>query len=144
MNESENIAFAMPREQITFYAKIQGAGAAAPVRAPTTFSATATSGFMHASNNYVSLTAADITRSGVGAYTAKLRDGVPVVLDIDGRVWSTTGAVAAKDVYIVEYNPTTRVITFGVNLATTGAVVDLLSTDFLVFTIVGQKNVPVY
>jgi hypothetical protein len=80
----------------------------------------------------------------VGAYTAKLRDGVPVVLDIDGRVWSTTGAVAAKDVYIVEYNPTTRVITFGVNLATTGAVVDLLSTDFLVFTIVGQKNVPVY
>ncbi len=144
MNDSENMAFAMPREHITLYAKIQGAGAAAPVRAPTTFSATSSAGYMHASNNYVSLTAADITRAGVGAYTAKLRDGLPVVLDIDGRVWATTGAAAAKDVYIVDYNPTTRVITFGVNLATTGAVVDLLSTDFLVFTITGQKNAPTY
>jgi hypothetical protein len=60
------------------------------------------------------------------------------------RWCSTTGAAAAKDVYVVDYNPTTRVITFGVNLATTGAAVDLLATDFLVFTITGQKGVPAY
>ena len=143
MNQSENQSFAMPFEQITMYAKIQGAGAAAPVRAPTTFSASASSGYMHASNNFVSLTAADITRAGVGDYTAKLRDGLPVVLDIDARCWSTNAATA-KDVYVREYNPTTRVITFGVNLATSGAVADLASTDFVVFTIVGQKSVPVY
>jgi len=134
----------MPYGHITFYGKIQGAGAAAPVRAPTTFSATSMAGYMHSSNNYISTVASDITRSGVGAYTAKVRDGLPVVLDIDGRVNATTGAAAAKDVYIVDYNPTTRVITFGVNLATTGAVVDLLSTDFLTFVITGQKGVPTY
>lgn len=144
MNQSENLAFSMCFEQVTMFAKIQGAGAAAPVRAPTTFSATSMAGFMPASCNFVSTVAADITRSGVGAYTAKLRDGFPVVLDIDGRVNATTGAAAAKDVYIVDYNPTTRVITFGTNLATTGAVVDLLSTDFLTFTITAIKNVPTY
>ena len=144
MNQSENLAYAMVPEQITLYAKIQGAGAAAPVRAPTTFSATSMAGYMHASNNFISQTAADITRAGVGAYTAKLRDSLPVVLDIDGRVNATTGAAAAKDVYIVDYNPTTRVITFGVNLATTGAVVDLLATDFLTFIITGMKSVPGY
>ena len=143
MNQSDNPATALPYEHVVFYAKLQGAGAAAPVRAPTTFSATSSAGFMHASNNFVSLTATDITRAGVGDYTAKLRDGIPVVIDIDGRVWSTTAATA-KDVYIRDYNPTTRVITFGVNLATTGAVADLAATDFLVFTIVGQKTVPVY
>lgn len=144
MIQSENPSYAMPAEMIVYFAKIQGAGAAAPVRAPTTFSATSFAGFMHASNNFISLVATDITRSGVGAYTAKLRDVLPVVLDIDGRVYATTGAVAAKDVYVFDYNPTTGVITFGVNLATTGAVVDLLSTDFLVFTITGQKGKPVY
>jgi hypothetical protein len=143
MNQSENPSSAMPYEQITMYAKITGAGAAAPVRSSTTFSATASSAFMHASHNFVSLTAADITRAGVGDYTVKLRDGLPVVLDIDARCWSTTAA-GAKDVYIREYNPTTRVITFGTNLATTGAVADLAATDFVVFTIVGTKSVPVY
>ena len=98
---------------------------------------------MPASNNYISTVATDITRAGVGDYTAKLRDGLPVVLDIDGRIWSTTAA-GAKDCYIRDYNPTTRVITFGTNLATTGAVADLAATDFLVFTIVGQKSVPAY
>lgn len=144
MNDSENQAFAMPREHITFYAKIQGAGAAAPVRAPVLFSATSSAGYMHASNNYVSLTATDITRSGVGAYTAKLRDGLPTVLYIDAMVFATTGAAAYKDVFITDYNPTTRVITFGVNLVTSGAAVDLLSTDFLTFIIHGQKNIPTY
>ena len=144
MNRSENQAFGMPSESIFFYAKLQGAGAAAPVRAPTTFSATSSAGFMHASNNFVSLTATDITRSGVGAYTAKCSDSLPVVNYIEGMVWATTGAAAYKDVFITDYNPTTRVITFGVNLATSGAAVDLLSTDFLTFRMEGQKNSPVY
>ncbi len=144
MNQSENQAYAMPSECITFYAKLQGAGAAAPVRAPTTFSATSSAGFMPASTNFVSQTATDITRSGVGAYTAKLRDGLPTVNYVEGMVWATTGAVAAKDVFVFDYNATTRVITFGVNLATSGAVVDLLATDFLTFRIEGQKNIPPY
>lgn len=144
MNQSENPASAMPYEMITLYAKIQGAGAAAPVRAPTTFSGTSAIGFMHASNNFISLTATDITRSGVGAYTAKLRDSLPVILDIDARVWSSTGAAAYKDAYITDYNPTTRVITFGVLAPATGAPIDLLSTDFLTFTISGTKSIPVY
>lgn len=143
MNQSENLAYAMAPEQITMYAKLQGAGAAAPVRAPTTFSATSMAGFLHASNNFVSLTATDITRAGVGDYTAKLRDGLPVVIDVDGRVYSNSAATA-KDVYVRDYNPTTRVITFGVNAATTGAVIDLAATDFLVFTITGMKSVPAY
>lgn len=144
MNQSDNPATALPYDHVVFYAKIQGAGAAAPVRAPTTFSATSSIGYMHASNNFISLTAADITRSGAGAYTAKLRDGIPVVLDIDARCWSSTGAAAYKDVYITDYNPTTRVISFGTNLATSGAATDLLATDFVTFTITGQKSVPVY
>lgn len=144
MNRSENLAFSMSPESIAFYAKIQGAGAVAPVRAPTTFSATSSIGYMHASNNFVSLIAADITRSGVGAYTAKLSDSLPVILDIDARCWSSTGAAAYKDVYITDYNPTTRVITFGTNLATTGAATDLLATDFVTFIITGQKSVPTY
>lgn len=143
MIRSDYPCTALPYEQTTFYAKIQGAGAAAPVRAPTTFSSTSSRGFMHASNNLVTLTASEITRAGVGDYTAKLQDGLPVVLDITGRVWSTAAA-GAKDCYIRDYNPETRVITFGTNLATTGAVADLAATDFLVFTIVGQKTVPVY
>ena len=143
MQQSENPASAMPYDQIMMYAKIQGAGAAAPVRAPTTFSATSAAGYMHASNNFISTVAADITRAGVGDYTAKLRDGLPVILDIDARVWSTTAATA-KDIYIRDYNPTTRVITFGTNLATTGAVADLAATDFVVFSITGMKSIPSY
>lgn len=133
----------MPYGQITMYGKIVGAGAAAPLRASTTFSTTSSAGFMHTSHNFVSLTATDITRAGVGDYTVKLQDGLPVVLDIDARCWSTAAA-GAKDVYIRDYNPTTRVITFGTNLATTGAVADLASTDTVVFTIVGTKDIPVY
>lgn len=144
MNRSENQAFAMPYGQITMFAKIQGAGAAAPVRAPSTFSATSAAGYMHASHNFVSTVAADITRSGAGAYTAKLQDGLPAVLHISGRVNATTGAAAAKDVHVFDYNPTTRVISFGTNLATSGAATDLLSTDFLTFMITGTKDVPAY
>lgn len=142
MNDSENQAFAMPREHITFYAKIQGAGAAAPVRAPTTFSATSSIGYMHASNNYVSLTATDITRSGAGAYTMKLRDSLPVVLNISAECWGP--AATGKDIVIQDYNPTTKVITFASNLESSGAATDLAAADFVVFTITGQKNAPVY
>jgi hypothetical protein len=143
MNRSENAAYAMPYGQITMYGKIQGAGAAAPVRAPTTFSATSMAGYMHSSNNFISTVAADITRAGAGDYTAKLQDGLPVVLDIDARCYSTNAATA-KDVYVRDYNPTTRVITFGTNLATSGAATDLASTDFVVFAISGTKDVPAY
>jgi len=144
MNRSENPSYAMPYEHITMYGKLQGQGAAAPIRAPSTFSATSSAGFMHSSNNFVSTIAADVTRTGVGAYTVKFSDGIPVVIDIDLRIWSTTGAAAYKDGYVTDYNPTTRVLTFGTNLATSGAATDLATTDFLVITIVGQKGVPGY
>lgn len=144
MNRSDNPVTAMPYDMVVMFGKLQGAGAAAPVRAPTTFSSTSTAGFMHSSNNFVSTTAADITRSGVGAYTVKFSDGLPVILDIDVRVFSTTGAAAYKDAYVTDYNPTTRVLTFGTSLATTGAATDLLATDFVTFTITGQKTVPGY
>ncbi len=143
MFRSENQAFAMPYEQITLYGKIVGAGAAAPLRASTTPSTTSVAAWMHTSHNFVSQVAADITRAGVGDYTVKLSDSLPVILDIYPRCWSTAAA-GAKDVYIRDYNPTTRVITFGVNLATSGAVADLATTDTVVFTIVGTKSVPVY
>lgn len=144
MNSSENAAYAMPYGQITMYAKIQGAGAAAPVRAPSTFSATSAIGFMHASNNFAPTVATDITRSGAGAYTIKFSDGFPVILDIDIRIWSSTGAAAYKDAFITDYNPGTRVLTFGTNLATSGAATDLLSTDFVTFVITGMKGTPAY
>lgn len=142
MNQSENLAYAMPYEQLTLYAKIQGQGAAAPIRAPTTFSATSSAGFMHASNNFVSATASDITRTGVGLYTAKLRDSVPVVLDIDIKVWGPSAT--AKDAYVTDYNPTTRVVTFATFLQSSSAAADLATTDFATFVITGQKNIPVY
>src|ERR1700751_6498891 len=101
MNQSENLAYAMPSESITFYAKVQGAGAAPPVRPPTTFSWTSFKGFMHAINNFVSLTASDITRSGAGVYTAKLRDSLPIVLNIIPELVGTDG----KWAQVTDYNP---------------------------------------
>ena len=142
MNDSENIAFAMPREHITFYAKIQGAGAAAPVRAPTTYSATSSIGFMHASNNYCSLTATDITRSAPGVYTMKLRDSLPVILDVEGNCWGP--AATAKTIVIQDYNATTKVLSFTSVLESSSAAADLAAADFVVFTFKGQKNLPVY
>lgn len=139
MNQSENVAFAMPYEQITLFAKVQGQGPAAPIRAPTTFSATSTKGFMFSSHNFVSTVAANITRSGVGVYTAKLRDGLPLVLDIVPTVMGTDG----KRVQIQDYNPTTRVISFSAFDAA-GALADLATTDFVTFTIIGTKSVPGY
>lgn len=136
------MAYAMSQEQITFFAKVQGAGAAAPVRAPTTYSATSTIGFMHASNNFAPLVATDITRSGAGAYTMKLRDSLPVILNITAECWGP--AATGKDIVIQDYNPTTRVITFASNLESSGAATDLAAADFVVFTITGTKSLPTY
>ncbi len=142
MNQSENVSYAMPPEQITFYAKIQGAGAAAAVRAPTTYSATSSIGFMHASNNFAPTVATDIVRTGAGAYTMKLRDSLPVILNITAECWGP--AATGKDIVIVDYNPTTRVLTFGSNLESTGAATDLAAADFVIFTIIGMKSIPTY
>lgn len=142
MNQSENLAFGMPQEHITFYAKIQGAGAAAPVRAPTLNSATSSVGFMHASNNFAPLVATDIVRTGAGAYTMKLRDSLPVILNVTAECWGP--AATGKDIVVQDYNPTTRVLTFASNLESSGAATDLAAADFVVFTITGQKSVPVY
>jgi len=139
MNQSENPAYAMPPEMVIFFAKIQGAGAAAPVRAPTTFSATSYKGFMHASNNFVSLVATDITRSGAGVYTAKLRDTFPVILSIEPEIIGTD----FKQCQVQDYNPSTQVLSFTVT-NTAGAPTDLAATDFVTFTFFAQKVKPTY
>lgn len=132
----------MASEQITFYAKIQGAGAAAPVRAPTTYSATSSIGFMHASNNFAPIVATDLTRASAGVYTMKLRDSLPVILDIVAKTWGP--AATAKYVVVQDYNPTTRVLSFTVNLESTNAATDLAAADFVTFTLVGTKSIPTY
>lgn len=139
MNQSENPAYAMPAGMVVFFAKVQGAGAAAPVRAPTTVSATSWRSFMATSNNFCSTTATDITRSGVGVYTMKLRDSFPSIPDIDAGVAGDDG----KQVQVTDYNPTTMVISFKTFTAA-GVAVDLAATDFVTFTISGQNTKPVY
>jgi|SRR6188474_78109 len=139
MNESENQCFAMPREQITQWAAVQGAGAAAPTVPTITPSTTNSLVFMHRSNNWVSRTAGDIARSGAGVYTAKLRDGFPTILDIIPNVVGTDG----KRVQVTGYNPVTRVISFS-SYNAAGTATDLATTDFCRFTILGQKNFPDY
>jgi hypothetical protein len=140
MNSSENQAFAMPAEHILFYAMIQGAGAGnAPVVPSIVQNKTSMLAFMARSNNFVSIAPGDITRNNTGAYSAKLRDGLPQILDIDANLWGVDG----KQAQMVDYNPTTRVMAFGV-FSSSGALVDLAATDFVRFTISGQKNVPAY
>lgn len=140
MNQSESIAYGMPNELIIFFAKVQGAAAAAPVRAPTTFSNTSWKGFMFASNNFVSLTATDITRSGAGVYTAKLRDVTGHVIEINPTLAGTDG----KKVQVTDYNHSTQVISFKTWDVTGVTPTDLAATDFVTFTIFGQKIKPVY
>lgn len=139
MNQSENPAYSMSSEQITFFVKVQGAGAAAPVRAPTTVSATSYKSFMLASNNYVSLTATDITRSAQGVYTLKLRDTLPSIMNIHPEVAGPSGTWAS----VSDYNPSTQVLSFLV-FAAAGTAADLAATEFLTFTIFGQKVKPTY
>lgn len=139
MNRSENPATAMPYEQITFFAKFTGAGAAALTVASTTFSATSSKAFMHRSNNFASTTAADHTRSGTGIYTVKLSDSTPNVLAIVPTVTGTNG----KRATLTEYNPTTRVASI-LTWDATGTAADLATTDFLTLVIIGTKSVPDY
>ena len=140
MLQSENPAYAMPAELIIFFAKVQGAGAAtAPTRAPTTFSNTSWKGFMFGSNNFVSLTAADIATSGTGLYTAKLRDVPGHVIEII----PTLSGADSKRVQVTDYNNSTQVISFKTTTAA-GVLADLATTDFVTFTIFGQKVKPTY
>jgi len=140
MNQSENLAFSMSPELIIFFAKVQGAGAAtAPTRAPTTFSNTSWKGFMFGSNNFVSLTATDIATSGTGLYTAKLRDVPAHVIEIIPTVAGTD----SKRVQLTDYNHSTQTISFKITTAA-GVLADLATTDFVTFTILGQKVKPTY
>lgn len=130
-------AFTSCLEQAVIYGMIQGAGAAPPVVAPITFSATSSKGFMPRTVNWVSLTSGDITRGGVGVYTVKLVDGLPYVIDIAANVMGAAGSWAT----VQDYNPTTRVITV-TTFAAAGAAYELTATDFLRFTITGSQTIP--
>lgn len=123
-------------EQATIYGLIQGAGAAAPVVAGTTFSGTSSKSFMPRSVNWISLIAADIVRTGAGIYTAKFTDGLPYVIDITVSNWGTSGLWAS----MVDFNPTTRVVSFQTFNAG-GTPADMAATDFLRFTITGSQTV---
>lgn len=139
MNRSEYKNFAaMSPEAVTFTAMLQGAGAAPPVFPPTAISVpnTSSKSYMAATNNYASPIATDVTRAGVGSYTAKLKDSIPVVFDVDPNVWGPNGTTAT----IVDYNPQTRVITF-LTWGPTGTAVDLAATEFIRFTFFGQLSV---
>lgn len=137
MNRSGYVeSYMMSPETCTFFAKVQGAGAAAPVIPSTAFSATTSINNMTAANNFASGVAGDIVRTGVGVYTVKLKDGLPVILDIAPDVWGTDG----KWAQMTDYNPQTRVISVK-TFAAGGAAADLAATDFLAFTITGQLSV---
>lgn len=140
MNQSENPAYGMPAELIIFFARVTGAGAAAPVRSSTTYSNTSWKGFMFASNNFVSTTATDIARSGAGVYTAKLRDVPGHVIEIIPTLAGTDG----KKVQIQDYNHSTQTISFSVLNADGLVATDLAATDEVTFTIFGQKVKPTY
>lgn len=127
-------SYVMFPEACTVMACVQGAGAAPPVIPPTTFSATSSKGYMSAANNFA-LTGG-IGRTGVGAYTVTLKDGLPVVLDIGVSIWGPNGTWGT----ISDYNPTTRVATILV-FAAGGAAADLAATEFLRLTFTGQMSV---
>jgi hypothetical protein len=129
-------SYVMSPESCTLYGMVQGAGAAAPVIPTMVFSGTSSKGYMSAANNFVSSVAGDITRSGVGVYTMKLKDGLPVVFDISPNVWGPTGTWST----VSDYNPSTRVISILV-WAPGGAAADLAATEFLHLTITGQLSV---
>ena len=132
MNRSpEAVSFVMSRDQVTFFASVQGAGAAAPTIPTTTLSTTSSIQPMKAEDNFA-LTGG-IARSGVGTYTITLKDGIPYVFDIGVAVWGTDG----KWGQMTDYNPATRVISVK-TYAAGGAAADLAATDNLKLTIVGR------
>lgn len=129
-------SFTISREVITAFGAVQGAGAAAPTIPSTTFSATSSLNWMSVINNFVSAVAGDITRSGVGIYTVKFKDNIPVIFDVTVNVWGTTGLWSQN----TDYNATTRVLTFNVR-ASGGALADMTTSDFAKFTITGSLAV---
>jgi hypothetical protein len=136
MNRSQYPDASMSLEQCSAWASVQGAGAAAPTIPTTTLSLTSSIQPMTASDNYASTVAGDITRSGVGLYTVKLKDSFPIILDILPNVWGTDG----KQAQMTDYNPTTRVITVK-TYTSAGVAVDLASTDNLKFNILGRLSI---
>lgn len=126
----------MSVDVITFFGSVQGAGAAIPVIPTTVLSTTSSIQPMKAQDNFVSGVAGDITRGGVGVYTIKLKDGVPVIYDISPNVWGTDGKFAQ----VTDYNPSTRVVSVK-TYSSVGAAADLAATDNLKLTIVGSNSV---
>lgn len=126
----------MSVDAITFFGSVQGAGAAAPVIPTTTLSTTSSIQPMKPQDNFVSSVAGDIVRSGVGVYTLKLKDGLPVIFDIGANVWGTDGKFAQ----VTDYNPSTRVLSVK-TYSSVGAAADLAATDNLKLTIVGSNSV---
>lgn len=126
----------MSNETCIMSGSVQGAGAAIPVIPTTTLSTSSSIQPMTAADNMVSGTAGDITRSGAGVYTLKLKDKMPVILDIIPNVWGTDG----KRAQLTDYVPSTRILTIKVYTAA-GVAADLASTDNLKLTIYGRLTV---
>ena len=127
------ISHTLAREEIRAWGCVQGAAAAAPTIPSTVTSGTASSNWMSALDNFVSSVAGDITRSGVGVYTVKFKDSIPVILNIIPTVWGLDGKPAQPG----EYNASTRVLTFRTWAGATVAT-DLATTDFVHFSITGK------
>jgi len=136
MNRSPNPLVALPVEGCVMFGSVQGAGAAIPVIPTTTLSVSSSIQPMTAADNMVSGTAGDITRSGVGVYTLKLKEALPVILDIYPDVWGTDG----KRAQVTDYVPNTRILSVKVYTAA-GVAADLASTDNLKLVIFGRLSV---
>lgn len=140
MNSSENKLFAhMSRDAVVYQGSVQGAGAAAPTIPTTTHSATSSIQPMAASNNFVSIVAGDITRSGAGVYTIKMKETAPAIFDVVVSVWGTDGKFAQ----VTDYNATTRVLSVK-TFSAVGAAADIATTDNLKLTFIGMLSVPTY
>lgn len=135
MNRSPNPIVHAGTEVCVMSGSVQGAGAAIPVIPTTTLSTSSSLHYMSAADNMVSGTAGDITRSGVGVYTLKLKEALPVILDILPNVWGADG----KRAQVTGYNPSTRVVSVAVYTAA-GVAADLASTDNLKLTVIGRLS----
>lgn len=126
-------------EQVVCYGKLQGAGAAAPVVPTTTISTTSSKSFMQRSTNFVSITAADTTRSGAGVYTTKFRQLPAIVIDVGVNIMGPNGLWAL----CLDVNVSTRTISFSTFNAG-GTPTDMAATDFITFTVTGQNSPATY
>lgn len=112
---------------------VQGNTTNPPTIPTTTISTSSSKGFMQKLTNKVSTVSGDITRSGVGVYTLKFSEGLPIVLDISVNVWGPSGTWAS----VTDYNESTRVLSFQ-TFAAGGAAADLATTEFAHITVLGQ------